>query len=240
MSRIRRLRRYFDRLRSGLSDCKAQKHPDRGRERYGEQQPNKSEQGTECEQCEHQPDWVELDPPSNDARRQHIVSEHFPHKTSSANDNDWRPARPKLGNRHAHRDHKTCTSAEIGDEANQTGYEADRNSMMETDAPQDGGVEHTQNETYDCLPAHEACNGVIDLPPQRSNLIAVLGGDPSVDGGDHLVPIDGDVDCNYRRYDQKRHEREQRVSPRPERAQNVIEPIAASAADDRCRGLVEG
>ena len=50
--------------------------------------------------------------------------------------------------------------------------------MMETDASQDGGVEHTQNEAYDCLPAREACNGVIDLPPQRSNFVAVLGGDP--------------------------------------------------------------
>src|SRR3954454_21626844 len=145
MSRIRDLRRrcYFDRLRSGLPDRKAQKHPDRGRERYCEQQPNKSEQGTKCEQCEHQPDWVELDPASNDARGQHIVSEHFSDKERSANDNDWRPIRSKLGNRHTHRDHKTCASAEIGDEADQTGYETDRNSMMETDASQDGGVEHT-------------------------------------------------------------------------------------------------
>src|SRR6187200_199414 len=90
-----------------------------------------------------------------------------------------------------------------------------------------------------CLPAYEACNGIIDLTPQGSNFVAVLGGDPSVDGGDHLVPVDGHVDCHYRRYDQKRHEREECVSPRPERAQNVTEPMAA-AADDRSRGLVKG
>ena len=49
--------------------------------------------------------------------------------------------------------------------------------MTETDASQDGGVEHTQNEAYDCLPAHEACNGIIHSPPQGSNFVAVLGGD---------------------------------------------------------------
>ena len=93
MSRIRDLRRrcYSDGLRSGLSDRKAQKHPDRGRERDCEQQSEKSEQGSKCEQCEHQPDWVELDPATDDAGRQHIVSEHFSDKERSANDNDWRP-----------------------------------------------------------------------------------------------------------------------------------------------------
>ena len=112
---------------------------------------------------------------TDDARGQHIVGEHFSDKERSANDNDWRPVRPKLGNCHAHRDHKACASAVIRNEADQTRYKTDRDAMVETDASQGDGVEQTQNETYDCLPAHEACNGIIDLPPQGSDFVACLG-----------------------------------------------------------------
>src|SRR3954467_5314228 len=112
--------------------------------------------------------------------------------------------------------------------------------MIESDAPQYGGVKHSQKDAYHRLPANEASNRIIDLSPKRSNFIAVLGGDPSVDGSYHVIPVDGDVDRHDWGYDQKRDEREQRVSPRPERAQSVIKPTAASATDNLGRGLIEG
>ena len=62
----------------------------------------------------HQPDRVELDARSDDARRQHIVSQGFPEKEDAADSHQRQPVRPELGRRHAHRDDKTAARSRYG------------------------------------------------------------------------------------------------------------------------------
>ena len=76
--------------------------------------------------------------------------------------------------------------------------------MMQPDAPQDGGIEHGQDEADHGLPAHEARHRVVDLPPEGPDLVAVLWCDPSIDRRNHPVPIDGQIDGHDRGHDQKR------------------------------------
>ena len=53
---------------------KPQDDAQRRRKRYREQQADEAEQPSEGEQRKHEPDWVEFDPTTDHARRQHIIS----------------------------------------------------------------------------------------------------------------------------------------------------------------------
>src|SRR5262249_26070864 len=119
-----------------LGERKAQQHTDGRRKRDRNQEPDKTEQVTENEQCKHHPNRVQIYPTPHKIGREHVVAERLPDKKDSWHQSDPSPTRPELGDRHAGRDEQPGQGAEIRHETDQSRGKADEKAMIEADQDQ--------------------------------------------------------------------------------------------------------
>ena len=90
--------------------------------------------------------------------------------------------------------------------------------MIEPDHLQGHRIEHGEDQADDDLPAHEASDRVVDLPPESANGVAAPEAKPAIDRRDHPVPVYQEIDRYDRHNDEQREEREQGLPARPSRS----------------------
>jgi len=73
-----------------------------GRQRNRHQKADETEQPSEPEQHEHQPDRIELDAAPDDARGQHMIGQGFTNQENSTQDHQLHAVRPEPGHGDAH------------------------------------------------------------------------------------------------------------------------------------------
>ena len=117
--------------------------------------------------------------------------------------------------------------------------DADQNGMVEPGHLQGCRIKHGKNETDDDLPAHEASDRIVDFAPKRPNIVAVRRGKPAIDRRNHSLPVNCEIDGDDRRDDEQRKKGNQGQSARPQRAKEVIEPVAAHRLRDIGGGLLD-
>ena len=111
--------------------------------------------------------------------------------------------------------------------------------MAEPGEPQRGRIKHRQDDADDELAAHEAGNRVVNVAGQTPDILALQLREPHIERGDRAVPVDQQIDRDDRRDDQKRQEPDQHLAARPQRAQQFVEPGAASRCHEIDRRLLD-
>jgi hypothetical protein len=74
----------------------AQDYTERSRNGYRQKDTDEAEQPPEGEQRKHHPDSIEVDAPTDQVWREHIVGKHFTDNEDAAHKNDRRPIGPEL------------------------------------------------------------------------------------------------------------------------------------------------
>jgi hypothetical protein len=134
---------------------------------------------------------------------QHIAFQHLTNEEHTDHQQDRCPDRPELRNRHQGRHQEAGQGTEVRDEAQQPRHQPDHCAEVEAGQRQRDRVKQGKRKTDDRLAAHEAGDGIIDIARQSANRLAVRQRNPSIDGGDHAIPIAQEIERHDRRDDQQ-------------------------------------
>ena len=203
---------------------KADQNAGCGRERHGEQQSDKSEQVTEGEEREHQPDRMQVNAVTDELRLQNVAFNELPDEEDTYYDRDPHPVRPELGKRDTARDQEPGHRADVRNETEQAGAEADQEGEVQADKRQRHRVEAAEENDDEGLAANEPGKCIVDLAREPANGFAMADWKPRVHLVDHAVPIDEDIEGHDRHDDDDGEKRYQRAAAGPEALDECTEP----------------
>ncbi len=135
-----------------------------------------------------------------------------------------RPLGQKLHQGDAGREQEPGERADIRDEGEEAGEQADQHAEIQPDRPQPNGVERAEDEADEALAADEARDRAVDLAGELAHGEAVARRHPAVEGRDHAVPVDQKIERHHRRHHEERHEADDRLAAGPQRAQERQHP----------------
>ena len=117
----------------------------------------------------------------------------------------------------ADRQHQPDQRADIGDEADQPGEQADQDAEIEAGERQPDRIVDAERQRQRALPAHEAGGRRVDVGGDGAHRRDMLARHPAVDLGDHAVPVEQHVEGDHRRHHEQAGDVEQRQARRPDR-----------------------
>ena len=92
-----------------------------------------------------------------------LPSMNWPTKNTPATADDHRPVGPELDEGDADGQHQPGQRADIGDEGDQPGEQADEDAEIQAGQRQAGGIHGAQHQAERALAAHEAGGGGVDV-----------------------------------------------------------------------------
>src|SRR5262249_50315391 len=116
------------------------------------------------------------------------------------------PIRPELRDSHACGDHQSGHRADIGNEGNHAGDEADEQPEIQAHQHESDGVVTAEHKADAELAAEKAADRRVDLASELAHGFGLVHRYPTVHLADHRVPIADQVKGHHRHYDQHRGE----------------------------------
>ena len=149
-----------------------------------------------------------------------LPSMNWPTKNTAATAPTISPVRPELDERDADRQHQADQRADIGNEADQAGEQADQDAEIQPGQRQPDRVDDAEHQAERALPAHEAGGRRVDVGGDRADRLDMVARHPAVDLGDHAVPVEQHVEGDHRRHDEQAGDAEQRHARAPDRLED--------------------
>jgi hypothetical protein len=108
-----------------------------------------------------------------------------------------------------------------GDEGDETGAQPDQEAKAEAGQAEGHAVEDAEQQTDGRLAAHESRNGAVNVVGDGTDGVRMLTGQPAIDLGDHVVPIEQDVEGDDGGHYQNADDAEKGLPARPQRSQEA-------------------
>lgn len=124
---------------------------------------------------------MQADAGADELRLQNVAFQELTAEEDDEHQADPRIIGPELHKRHADRQHEANHRADIGNEADHAGEEADQQAEIQPDEREAGGVIDAEDEAERALAADEAGNRLVDLLGDLANIADIIARDPLVD-----------------------------------------------------------
>jgi hypothetical protein len=106
---------------------------------------------------------------------------------------------------------------------------ADQEAEVQPEEAEAHGIPATEDQAHQRLAPDEAGDRRVHLAGELADGLPVAARQPGIDLGDHVVPVDEQVERDDRRHHHQRQDAEQRLPAGPERAEKIAEPRRAPA-----------
>ncbi len=213
-----------------------EEHADRRGGRYRDQQAEEAEEQAEGEQREEQPHRVQADAGADQVGLQDIAFEHLAGHEDGDGGGQPDPVRPELDDGDDDRGDEAAGEAEIGDEAQYAGGQADEQAVVEADGDQAGGIEDAEHRAGQHLAAHEGGDLLVHGAGEPADLVGVVARQQPVDPGDHAVPVAQQVEDHEGGDEEQRGDVDHRAPAGEQRGQQRLHDAGAVGEEAGQRG----
>src|SRR5205085_6897875 len=158
---------------------------------------------------------MQTDVAADQVRHQHVAFEELADHADAEDHKHPGRVGPELRDRNSDREHEPGHRADIGHEGEQTRGEPDDGAELEPDQPQRNSIERAEDEADPDLTAYEGADDPVDLSYECAHGVAMFERQPAIQGFDHAVPIDQQIEGHDRHNHQERQDSDQRFAARP-------------------------
>src|SRR5262249_4428723 len=153
-----------------------------------------------------QPNRMQSHALAHEFRRDNVALDELTDQENGDDEHDPLPIRPELRDRHADRDHQPGHRADIGNERDYAGDEADEQCEIEPHQHQPNRVVTAEHEAAAELSAQETADRRVDFAAELTHGVALVHRYPAIHPVDHRMPIADQVKGHDRHHDQHRRE----------------------------------
>ncbi len=140
-------------------------------------------------------------------RRQDVALDELAGGEDGGDDADRQPVAPELEQRQPDGQRAAHEAADIGDEGDRPRDGADDQPELQPRQHQRDRIEGAQQQADADLPAHEPRQHGIDLARKLAHHRCMVARQEAVDPGDHVVPVEQQVEGHDRHHQQEHHDR---------------------------------